>query len=815
MEPIFIPKRGILKKADYCYLYQKKNGKRKKIHLRVNRHFFLFHIFNQAIPPSTSPLIPTHLVDEEMHVVYKCILMSYLAYKDRSLIQFPEDISIEFEKFDSGIAKIPFFIVVDNTIHAIIVSCRGSRCMDDFVTDSMGNGVNFDGGKVHQGVFNAASYVFLESQNRIIELNRKYNGEYLADPNFDKNTQLENPHTIVRFMDRDLFVDPNLESNQEEYAPKQLVPNYRDFSDSNCPYYYSDTNDNQSSAFSNRIIDRIPSIDRVLNDYYILPHDLKYKQAILHQVNKSINSANSKPTVNKKKGDTHKNGEKHVKFGGPTIMNKNNSKSANSNNSHSQTNSDKTKESTTHNNQNTQKRNEKATSKTNQESPNNETKAESSNHNGLNKIQKEQHNSQIKNKGAKHNNSKEQKCEMQSSSPKMESKEMLSNTLFSNKSKKPLNHTESKHDTKKESAKQKSNKRQKVDENNNDESKHETRKGSPKHQSPTKASVQVNAKKSIKTPNQKHQKSNNGAKSSNKNQPKMKHSHPPYQIIITGHSLGAAVAAVVAHLFRRQLPELNVKCICFAPPPTYSFNLWQRSGSYIKSFMIEGDLVPFLSLLNVINFSKVLFSKSTGKSITRFIENYLKKMSIDEITEQYMNEKLYPPGQMYLIRFPENNPLKKDLRDEIKEIRQRNKTNHYKDHPQNGKKAKKPTGRHAIKEWKKEMAAERREERQWDQDQAKRMRKFRKLQNAQEKEEKYKKNQKIRNQNIELCQIFNPEYFSRFVKNIQETNHKSKNYLKVIIRIRQQQLQNEDLLEMKRQEEQKYLQNRVNHNQLL
>lgn len=75
------------------------------------------------------------------------------------------------------------------------------------------------------------------------------------------------------------------------------------------------------------------------------------------------------------------------------------------------------------------------------------------------------------------------------------------------------------------------------------------------------------------------------------------------KIIVTGHSLGAGVASIVAHLFKRKFPQLDVKCICFAPPPTVSFNLWEKSATYIKSFMIEGDMVPFLSVQNLIKYS--------------------------------------------------------------------------------------------------------------------------------------------------------------------------------------------------------------------
>lgn len=197
------------------------------------------------------------------------------------------------------------------------------------------------------------------------------------------------------------------------------------------------------------------------------------------------------------------------------------------------------------------------------------------------------------------------------------------------------------------------------------------------------------------------------------------------KIIVTGHSLGAGVASMVAHLFKKELPQLDVRCICFAPPPTVSFDLWVKSTSYVKSFMIEGDMVPFLSVQNILKFSKILFPDD--RFVQRFVERYIKKMSIDEVSETFMKQKLYPPGELYLIRLPQTNPIKSKIK------------------------------------------------------------KHQKL--TKEEKNELRKKTFIKPKNISLCQIYNPEYFLNFVKNIQESNHKCKNYIKAIIRIRQQQIQ--------------------------
>lgn len=111
--------------------------------------------------------------------------MSFLAHEDRSKIAFPNDIQIIYEEFESSISKIPFFIFVDKEINSIIISCRGSSCTDDFITDSKGNGINFDGGKIHQRIFNKIIFIDLQIQNKILDLNSEYDGEIIEHANIN------------------------------------------------------------------------------------------------------------------------------------------------------------------------------------------------------------------------------------------------------------------------------------------------------------------------------------------------------------------------------------------------------------------------------------------------------------------------------------------------------------------------------------------------------------------------------------------------------------------------------------------------------
>eukprot|EP00698_Gefionella_okellyi_P018810 TRINITY_DN5682_c0_g1_i2.p1 TRINITY_DN5682_c0_g1~~TRINITY_DN5682_c0_g1_i2.p1 ORF type:complete len:354 (+),score=62.88 TRINITY_DN5682_c0_g1_i2:746-1807(+) len=77
---------------------------------------------------------------------------------------------------------------------------------------------------------------------------------------------------------------------------------------------------------------------------------------------------------------------------------------------------------------------------------------------------------------------------------------------------------------------------------------------------------------------------------------------PTYQLIITGHSLGAAVSALVATLLRPKYP--TVHAFAFAPPPCMSSALAHLSENYVTSFVVQYDIIPRLSLKSIYELGK-------------------------------------------------------------------------------------------------------------------------------------------------------------------------------------------------------------------
>jgi Lipase (class 3) len=77
--------------------------------------------------------------------------------------------------------------------------------------------------------------------------------------------------------------------------------------------------------------------------------------------------------------------------------------------------------------------------------------------------------------------------------------------------------------------------------------------------------------------------------------------HKDYELVITGHSLGAGTASllnVLCHANRRALVRgRNVRCFCFAAPPTFApLEAAPEAVRACTSYIHERDVVPFLSV---------------------------------------------------------------------------------------------------------------------------------------------------------------------------------------------------------------------------
>lgn len=106
------------------------------------------------------------------------------------------------------------------------------------------------------------------------------------------------------------------------------------------------------------------------------------------------------------------------------------------------------------------------------------------------------------------------------------------------------------------------------------------------------------------------------------------HTHPEYTLVLTGHSLGAAMASIVALHWKKDFEHLNndintdrFVCYAYAPPGVVSATT-SNELSYITSVVLGNDLVSRASLASMKNLCQsLLHLRETGvRKVSRILE---------------------------------------------------------------------------------------------------------------------------------------------------------------------------------------------------
>ncbi|OHT04615.1 lipase [Tritrichomonas foetus] len=131
--------------------------------------------------------------------------------------------------------------------------------------------------------------------------------------------------------------------------------------------------------------------------------------------------------------------------------------------------------------------------------------------------------------------------------------------------------------------------------------------------------------------------------------------NPTKKFIMTGHSLGGGVAAAVTEMFLKDIPDIDMKCICFAPCASFSLDIVEQTKAHCRSYIMQGDFVPFLTFRNIVDLPPDALPAS--------LRVYLKKIIKKRISKQKYNPKLVPfDSDPFSAKPP---PLKEILDDPI------------------------------------------------------------------------------------------------------------------------------------------------------
>lgn len=142
----------------------------------------------------------------------------------------------------------------------------------------------------------------------------------------------------------------------------------------------------------------------------------------------------------------------------------------------------------------------------------------------------------------------------------------------------------------------------------------------------------------------------------------------PLRLLLTGHSLGAGVAALLAARWRdsSKFESINVRCVSFACPQVLDLSLSVATSNFITSVILGDDLVPRLSLATAhdlrdamlhlhrpqdynlddsFKIDEVLAAAERGET-ERLAQSYTRLRSLACTSPG----RLYPPGQLVQLR---------------------------------------------------------------------------------------------------------------------------------------------------------------------
>jgi len=147
--------------------------------------------------------------------------------------------------------------------------------------------------------------------------------------------------------------------------------------------------------------------------------------------------------------------------------------------------------------------------------------------------------------------------------------------------------------------------------------------------------------------------------------------YPKYNIIVTGHSLGASVCVLYGMSLKHKYSTMNVKIYPLACPPVFPLDKARECSSFITTVILNSDVVPRLSLgslhdlkdrlLTVLadnpTFCEQMFRTFAGGSIlgqtwTKELEEQKygsSKLDMDKMKALKTHDKLYPPGKCVFI----------------------------------------------------------------------------------------------------------------------------------------------------------------------
>jgi pimeloyl-ACP methyl ester carboxylesterase len=148
---------------------------RTKVQVENRSLSFLFKVTFKGLPtaPSTQPMAPAM---HQFQMVRACCLLAKHTYrKPEHRATLPELGQLVFDQPRSGKFRVPFFIMNSDPLNRIFVACRGSYCLNDFLTDADAAPEPWADGFVHGGILKTTLNTYATIRDFLIALSSNFN----------------------------------------------------------------------------------------------------------------------------------------------------------------------------------------------------------------------------------------------------------------------------------------------------------------------------------------------------------------------------------------------------------------------------------------------------------------------------------------------------------------------------------------------------------------------------------------------------------------------------------------------------------------
>lgn len=114
----------------------------------------------------------------------------------------------------------------------------------------------------------------------------------------------------------------------------------------------------------------------------------------------------------------------------------------------------------------------------------------------------------------------------------------------------------------------------------------------------------------------------------------IKKEYPDYSFITTGHSLGGAVSAVIAHLFNDD--NIDTRAYCYGPPPIFTHNLAKMYNDKILTIVKGDDIVSRLCIGEQLYLPGQIHHIDSDKIIERSKEHFVDKIMTSTMIKNHL-----------------------------------------------------------------------------------------------------------------------------------------------------------------------------------